>query len=66
MEKERIFSPGAKRRVLKAIHSIWRRNYKLMVLYLHTEYPGAHSNTATASSFTFYRFEYSQVYADVV
>jgi len=51
--------------MLKAIHSIWRQSYKLMALYLHAEYVGAHSNTATASLFKFYRFEYSQVYADV-
>lgn len=51
---------------MKSIHSIWHRGEELMTLYLHTEYVGAHSNTATASSFMFYRFEYSQGYADVV
>jgi hypothetical protein len=37
-----------------------------MTLYLHTEYVGAHSNITIASSFTFYRFEYSRVNVDVV
>jgi hypothetical protein len=51
---------------MKTIHSIWHRGEDLMTLYLHTEYVGAHSYTITASSFVFYRFEYSQVYADIV